>query len=395
MPDVHAGPPSLLWSINARAVLEAIDRDGPLARPELTRATGLSKTTVAQTLAELEQRGIVINAGVDDTRRGPAATLYDLNARATHGLAVDIGHHRVRVTIVDARGRRLARTEGVADHRSERALVVAVRALVRQCAAEAGVTASDIHHAVVGVPAVVSPADGSLRLVSGIAGGGRELPSLLARALPSPVTMENDTNLAALAELHYGEGAGTSSFALLSIGAGAGAGIVIGGELFRGFTGGAGEVAYLPAPPGHSPDILGEQSIVLDAYAAGIDSGGVQEIFGRAGTGDERAIGVLDATASRIATAAAAIGFVLDPELIVLGGAVGASGEFLAPLVRRHLEREAPLLSARIVTSSVGPDAVLHGAEASVWQTIREAAFARASSSSQASGVPDQKASRP
>lgn len=378
MTPPQAGPPRLLWSINARAVLEVVEDLAPVARPELTRSTGLSKTTVAQTLAVLQQRGIVIESGHDDARRGPVATLYDLASGLAHGIAVDIGHHRVRASVVDLRGQRLARAEAPADHSSEAALVAVTTRLVDEVIAESGIDRATLTHTVVGVPAVVSPSDGALRLVSGIADEGRDLPALLAAALPATTGLENDTNLAAIAEDRWGRGAGAESFVLLSIGAAVGSGIVLRGELMRGFTGAAGEVAYLPAMPAGVPEILGARSLAEDAATAGADSADARTLFARAAQGDAAALDVLEATAARIADIAASICFVLDPALVVLGGAIGASGSLLAPMVQRRLTETQPLLQAQVVASTAGEDAVLRGAEVAVWQHIREDAFARA-----------------
>ncbi|TNC21007.1 ROK family transcriptional regulator [Amycolatopsis alkalitolerans] len=379
---LQAGPPGLLWSINARAVLETIDRHGPLARPEITRATKLSKTTVAQTLNELTERGVVRVTGLDETRRGPAATLYDLNAGCAHGVAVDIGHHRTRVAIVDVRGNQLARAEAPSAQGREAATVAAVTKLIDECRAQASVTRLD--HAVIGVPAVVSPRDGELRLVSGIPEDGKRLPELLASALPMPSTLENDTNLAAVAEYHDGEGAGTAAFVLVSVGAAVGAGIVVDGRLYRGFTGGAGEVAYLPMPEDAPAEVLGARAIATDAEAAGIPGNpSAKKIFELARTGDERALRVVDDTARRISRVIASISFILDPELFVLGGAVGSNGDLLLDPVREHLSRSAPLARVTVAASAVGEDAVLRGAAIEVWQHLREMAFTQATRAGQ------------
>jgi hypothetical protein len=198
--DVQAGSPSLLWSINARAVLETIDRGGIVTRPAITRATGLSKTTVAQTLAELEQRGIVLPAGVDDSGRGPAATRYTLNAASSYGLAADIGHRRTRVAIVDAAGAVLGRVEAPSARGAEADAVRTVSRLVDECCALAGVPRERLSRAIAGVPAVVDPLDSRLSLASGMPGEGRALPGLLAVELDVPLRFENDTNLVGCTE---------------------------------------------------------------------------------------------------------------------------------------------------------------------------------------------------
>ncbi|TGJ95878.1 hypothetical protein DLJ96_08755, partial [Actinotalea fermentans ATCC 43279 = JCM 9966 = DSM 3133] len=106
-----AGDQRLLREINARAVLEVLDAHDTLGRPEIVAATGLSKTTVALALRTFVEQGLVEEAGLDHDRRGPAATLYRVDPEHGYALAVDIGHVRVRVALVDLVGRVRARAE--------------------------------------------------------------------------------------------------------------------------------------------------------------------------------------------------------------------------------------------------------------------------------------------
>jgi predicted NBD/HSP70 family sugar kinase len=379
--DVQAGSPSLLWSINARAVLETIDRGGIVTRPAITRATGLSKTTVAQTLAELEQRGIVLPAGVDDSGRGPAATRYTLNAASSYGLAADIGHRRTRVAIVDAAGAVLGRVEAPSARGAEADAVRTVSRLVDECCALAGVPRERLSRAIAGVPAVVDPLDSRLSLASGMPGEGRALPGLLAVELDVPLRFENDTNLAALAEQRDGRGADVSSFVLLSVGVGIGAGIVIDGRLHRGFRGAAGEVSYLPESGWRTGAPVGAPSVLADAAASGLDVAALdpRAVFDLARAGDPRALDAVDRTARRLAVVIASMALTLDPELFVLGGAIGSNGDLLLEPVRAHLDDVEPLARAEVVASALDDDAVLRGAATEVWQLIREAAFRTAS----------------
>src|SRR5690606_16728642 len=106
-----AGTPALLRTLNARAVLDALAAGARLARPDLVAATGLSQTTVAQTLRALEATGVVTEAGLDRDRRGPAATLYRIDPDYAFGLGVDVARDRVRVALVDVTGAVRARAE--------------------------------------------------------------------------------------------------------------------------------------------------------------------------------------------------------------------------------------------------------------------------------------------
>ncbi|MEU6414379.1 ROK family transcriptional regulator [Microbispora sp. NPDC046933] len=373
-----AGPQGLLWSINARAVLDVIDREGPLGRPEITRATGLSKTTVAQALRELVARRVVEEAGADTTRRGPAATLYRVAPRCALGLGVDIGHLRIRAVLVDAVGKTLAQAETRAPRRRVADTAAAVAALAAECAGRAGTDPGAIGQAVVGVPAVVARDGRTVRRAYGLPQGGRGLAEEIERDLPVPLLLENDVNLAAVAEQRFGACADVADFVLLGVGVGLGAGIVLGGRLHRGFAGGAGEVGFLPHPATElGTEVLGARRIAEQARQAGIEgTPSPREIFESARGGDERALAVVDATARRIAHVAASIALVIEPELFVLGGAFGASADLLLGRIRRHLARDAAPLPIRIIASGVPEDAVLRGAAWLARHRARERAFA-------------------
>ncbi|MEU7941856.1 ROK family protein [Microbispora bryophytorum] len=209
------------------------------------------------------------------------------------------------------------------------------------------------------------------------AAGGRGLAEAIERDLPVPLLLENDVNLAAVAEQRFGACAGVADFVLLGVGVGLGAGIVLGGRLHRGFAGGAGEVAFLPHPATElGTEVLGARRIAEQARQAGIEgSPSTREIFDSARAGDERALAVVDATARRIAHVAASVALVIEPELFVLGSAFGASADLLLGRIRRHLARDAAPLPIR---SGVPGDPVLRGASWLARHRAWERAFAAA-----------------
>ncbi|MFC4223400.1 ROK family transcriptional regulator [Lysinibacter cavernae] len=387
-----AGSPSILWSLNARSILTAIDELAPTARPDIIKATGLAKTTVLQTLAELERRGIVVEAGRDTARRGPAAMLYRIAPSRAYALGVDIGHRTTRVALINLAGGILSQAEspsGTIDERDTAAVVARLRDTCLKLANERGratnaptVTEADVTHAVIGVPAVVSPRTGELRLSPGLPNDGANLGETLRDALGIPFTFENDTNLAAVAEYHLGSRTGVESFAYLSVGVGIGAGIVLGGELLRGYSGGAGEIAYLPrdhADDGAEP-VIGEVSINRAAREAGLGNQPTpKQVFALARQGDEAALQVVHNTAERLSDTVAALSLTVDPELIVLGGAIGGNNaDLLLPEIHKALGERAVGILTTIVPSATGENAVLRGATLLAHREIRDSAFAEA-----------------
>src|SRR3954471_24478566 len=129
--DEHLRPgrPRLLRAINERAVLEHLRAAGPASRPELAAATGVSKPTVGQALANLERAGLVRAAGRRTGERGRSAGLYEIDPTAAYVAGVDVGRAYVRVAISDLGGEVVARRGERNRARGAGALVEHVRTL--------------------------------------------------------------------------------------------------------------------------------------------------------------------------------------------------------------------------------------------------------------------------
>jgi predicted NBD/HSP70 family sugar kinase len=189
-----------------------------------------------------------------------------------------------------------------------------------------------------------------------------------------PVLVENNVNLAAVGEKWFGLARGVSTMVFIAIGAGIGMGTIIDDELVRGAHGAAGEIAYLPLVgdpfnPRHRlhgglEDEIGAAGIVAAFNERrGPDDpelSSVHEVFETAGAGNVAARSVVDHVASRLGAAIATVCAILDPELVVLGGGIGASPLLLRP-ARGSAAALVPI-TARIETSLLGERAALLGA---------------------------------
>lgn len=364
-----AGPQSLLRSLNGRAILEALARRGPLTRSELSAQTGLSRTAVTRVLRTLDAVGAVASAGVDRATRGPAAGRVALHPNLGVAAAVHIDRRAAHVALVDPTGAVRAETHAPFPTVGDRAEHVA--GLIRRCRRD---VKAPLHLAVVGVPGIVT-ADGGIRDDQGPDGGA--FRSALVALLDCPVRMENDVNLAALAELTSGSGGDLSSFALLVLDDGLGAGIVIDGALHRGFSGVAGEVEYLPQTPlPIGAPVLGDAVIGDLALTLGRDPDAtIVEHLEAAGRGDEVALEMVAEMARRLTLVAGSVGLILDPEAFILGGT--ATHPVLADAVFEVAESYAAQLPMRFLVSSFGPEAALVGALGEAASALRAALFTR------------------
>jgi predicted NBD/HSP70 family sugar kinase len=376
-----AGTPSLLRAINERTVLEFVRQMGPVSRAQIARDSDLSKPTVSQALAALLEAGLVREAGRSSGGRGPAAVLYELNPRAGWVVGLDVGRDFVRAAVANLSGEIVARRDERARVRSQRSLISQVGELAHGVAAEAGVRWKQVTFATIGSPGVFDPATGQVALAHALPGWGRTgLVQAVQEELGTKVGFENDVNLAALGEQWLGLGKGVSNFVYLHVGTGVGAGLVLHGELYRGHTGSAGEVGYLPiGGDPREPALRRRGALDADAGATGVVALArrlgmrapltARSVFAAARRGDRTARRVVALEAERIAVAVAAIVPIVDPELVILGGGIGRNGDLLLEPVTRSV-REITPFAPRIEVSPLGEEAVVLGA---VWLALQAA----------------------
>ncbi|NJP69208.1 ROK family transcriptional regulator, partial [Streptomyces spiramenti] len=251
MTPVRTATPRTARAINDRIALDLLVEHGPLTATQLRDATGLSRPSVADLVGRLQDDGLVAVVGEAGTaRRGPNARLYGLVAERAHVAALDIRLDSAAVVVADLAGRTVARASlplPASSRGGDSATATAVLEALDAALADASV--EELHTAVVGAPGLVDPATGALNR----AGGG--LPAWhaeLVRGLPARtgahVRVENEVNLAAIAELREGAARDRDTFVLLWLGGGTGAAVVLDGALRRGASGGAGEIGFLPVP---------------------------------------------------------------------------------------------------------------------------------------------------
>jgi predicted NBD/HSP70 family sugar kinase len=327
MTDVAPGTPSWLREHNDRAALALLLEHGSLTRNRLGELSGLSKPTAAQMVARLERAGLIEPVGEVSGGRGPNAISYGVRADRLRGVAIDIRDRRIAATVVDALDLDHPVVEiATADH--DRTPEGDVRAAIDAACDAAGVDAATVGMVWVGVQAAIS-ADGDALSFTDTLPGWPELGARrrIEDALHIEVALDNDVNLAAIAERAVGAGQDVASFALLWLGDGLGLAVDLGGTLHRGAAGGAGEIGYLPVPRAAEQLVAGAEDLT--------DLLGGEAVAPLLANLDDDA---LNALADRVALGVIPVLAVLDPELVVLGGPTGAAGgSRLAELVAERL----------------------------------------------------------
>jgi predicted NBD/HSP70 family sugar kinase len=381
------GTPSLLRELNDRAALDLLLNGQTLTRSQISEYTGVSKVTVSQMLARLEERGLVTIVGEQAGNRGPNAALYSVVPSSAYVAGLYMESDLVSAAVADVTGRRVAEVSCDPDGAEDP--VAIVRGTVERACASAGVDLARLSALVIGSPGVVDPQTGDPRLAVNLPAWHEGALDALRDVWHKPVVIENDVNLAAMAERAVGAAKSADDFVLVWLGVGLGLATMLGGQLHRGAAGAAGEIGYLPVHGAPLPtDIRHPASGGFQSLAGGA---AVRALAARHGfpapTAAEavaaavaaraaESAAFLDDLAQRVAGGVASVCVVLDPGLVVLGGEVGrAGGTELAARVAAAVAAVCPA-RPRVVPTAVPGEPVLRGAMLAAVDQARAALLA-------------------
>ena len=382
------GTAGLVRSLNMQAVLEAVVEAGELSRPAAAERTGLSLPTAGSLIADLETLGLVGSKRQSAGAPGRPAALYSLNGHAGYVFAVDMGARKVTACVSDLHGSILVERVEATKRESSQAVIQQIAELHEDLISRANFSVSNIGIASIGIGGIVYNKQGIVKEVTNLPVlEGTRFRSEMAGSLGIRVILENDINLAAIGERWKGCARGIDDFAVISVGSGTGMGVVIGGDIYRGPSGAAGEIATLPiaaypldqASRHYEPfeTVASGQGILRHRDAVLAEAGStslsrnsdVAEIFQAAVDGDEMAQKILDSEARSLAVGVAAVASLLDPEVVVFTGGIGSQEPLIAE-IRRHVANLLPS-PPPIAVSQLGNRGSIYGAVAIALQSAR------------------------
>ena len=386
-------------------MLRTIRADGPISRAELARATGLSKPTVNGAVELLLQSGYLTEhvAGLDvGTRRpGPRARLLSFRGDLGHVLGIDIGANKVLVVLADLTGEVIGavrRRTSARDRQTADTLLELVGSATDEVLATAEVDRSSLQAVGVGTPGVVDPVSGRVTLAPQLGGWeGIRLASRLEPAFPCSVLVDNEVHLSVLGERWRGSAQGIDDALYVQVGVGIGGGVLIGGDVYRGAGGAAGEIGYLPifdddaernglgpfehaaggtafARLGRRAAASGESPALLELAGGDPDAIDAEVVFAAADGGDEAARRILDELLERLARGIASAVTILNPSTVIVGGGVSRAGEKLLEPLERRIAALVPV-APRVVLSTLADEAVALGAARLALLAVEERLF--------------------
>lgn len=372
-------------------VLRLIWQEHQISRAEIARRTGLSRSTVSEIVAGLLPTGLLAEVGIGESRGGRRPIVLQFQDDALAILGVDLGARHVAVALTDLRGRVLEwEHQGHPVQGDPAGALALMTELSARCVRAWGQRSERLLGAGIAVPSPVDPArpDQLSELILP-AWRGVSVGAALSRRFRIPTLVDNDANLAALAERWWGAGRGVDDFAYIKIATGVGSGHIIGGTIYRGGSGSAGEIGHMAIDPQGPPCVCGlrgclvtfvgaealaarAQALAREYPRSALASGRpltIDALEDAALIGDALALRVVHEAAEHLGIAIAGLLNLMNPSLVILGGGLARLGQVLLEPVRRAVATRTLVISARaaeIVVSGLGARAVAIGAATSM-----------------------------
>lgn len=375
--ELTANAPQQLRQTNMSAILGVMRRSGAVTGTDLIEATGLARATVIAVCDDLIEAGWVRELPTQRAavQKGRPARVFEFDAAAGVVVGLDFGVAKTTALVADLRGTILAKaTESLVEFTAPDAeRLASIDKAIQTALASAGVTPEAVLVAAVGIAAPVDRAGNIPHSQPFWENFDIGIQENLRDRYGWPVLLGNDANLAAMAERWIGVAAGTEDLAVMLAGERIGFGLMESGRLLHGASGRSGEAGLLHLVEGvGTPEGIavlardmallacknGTPKTVLSTLPGEITA---EAVFAAAAAGDGVAVRILDDIAKRMARVISLVATFLDPELVVIGGAVAESSTVLLKPLAAELTKFMPN-PPRVAVSTLGDAIVTLGA---------------------------------
>ena len=344
------GNRNLIRAINRSSVLNTIKTLGPVSRTEIAKHSGLSAATITAISAELLESGLIFEKEAGDSSGGRKPILLALNPGGGFVIGAKLTEDHISVALTDLEATVLASQTIPLAEISQQAILDALGQVVNDILAANKVDRRRFYGVGVGLAGIVDPGRGLLRQSPIFGWDQVPVADLLCSSVEAPVYIDNDVNTLTLTELWFGRGQGIDNFLTVTIGRGVGLGIVLGGKLYTGARGGAGEFGHTVIDPvgplcactkrGCLETYVSDPALLRRAQEAGLEVSTIEMLVGKAEAGNPLARAILAEAGELLGRAIANLVNLLVPQLIILSGEGVRAGEWMFGPMRRSLQEQ-------------------------------------------------------
>ena len=387
-PDPSPGSTRALRQSNERRVSTVLRERGPMSQAAVARLSGLSPATINSIVRTLESKGLVTVGSGRNGREKEVSLARPTGTVLSLEIAQTVVHASLIVAGIE---RRFDAKWSVESDQSAAESLSLVRRMRSALLASATLSTDEVQATYVAVRAPIDPKSGRVipsRQVPGWEGPmmrewtEMDVQAELSAALETSVIVDGDSRLAAMAEWMWGEARGSSGLLYMKSSWGIGGGVVLGGALYRGHNGLAGEIGHIVVDPSGPVCICGSRgclftfisggALLRELETAGHPQPSVVSIAEGARRGDPACRRVVAEAGRRLGQAAADASRVLAPDSIVVGGELASAGQILLDPMTAALEESGLWGSTshpRVSLGMLRSDMSALGAAASHWSS--------------------------
>jgi len=381
------GNQGLVKDLNKAIVFNMIWRSAPTSRADISRASGLNRTTVSSLVNELIAEGYVIEVGVGESALGRKPIMLQSNPDAGIIIGVELAVNCIRLIASDIMANVISRSELAIDPADGvDTIVETMLQAIKSMAASVPSTLWGLIGVGVGVPGLVRSSSGLLAFAPNLKWRNVPLKDIMVERLGVPVFVDNEANVGAMGERWFGAGVDVQNMVYLSVGIGLGVGIVINGELYHGSAGYAGEMGHFTIQPDGPEcgcgnrgcwEALASESATIARVIQAIEEGRptilagrekhkltMDELVNACASGDEVARKALVDTGMYLGIGIAGLINTFNPDLVIVGSTVGCCSRLVLDEAEKEIRaRGLTQLTkeVQVVQASLGPDSCAMG----------------------------------
>jgi N-acetylglucosamine repressor len=235
---------NLIRAINRSIVLNAIKNHGPISRTDLAQLTGLSPASISNISAALIQTGLVFEKESGDSSGGRKPVLLALDPHGGYVIGIKLTEFQISATLTDLEATVMLNRSAVVDSKDPQVILEHLSEMVQDIITSQQIPPGKLLGVGLGLAGIINTQEGVLRYSPVFGWHNLPIGQILKERLNVPVYLDNDVNTLTITEQLFGAGRGMDDFLIVTVGRGVGLGIVVNGQIYHGFLGGAGEFGH-------------------------------------------------------------------------------------------------------------------------------------------------------
>lgn len=344
----------MLKSINKSSLLQIIREDSPISRATLSKQTKLTRATVSALVEELVNEHLVVEMGIGESSGGRKPMLLELNREAGFVFGIDLRATEILFMVSNLCGERVEKTlYSYEDEKSQQNTLQQVIEIIKQEIDKLPVSPLGVVGIGIGIHGFVEFPTSRILFVPYFGWKNAEWKKTLEHEFNIPVYLENEANLAALGELETGTTPRFSDLIYLSIGAGIGAGMILGGNIFRGIQGYAGEVGHTTIEQDGKLctcgnrgcwEMYASERALIESLGLSYKPGVTDVIMERLKREDSKVLDAIGSTGRSLGIGIGNMVHTFNPQLVVIGNQMGKYSKWLHPHVEEMINTRFSLV---------------------------------------------------